>query len=70
VIAVKGVLGGLIAFICLILAGVCFYMFQTSNPSNTMYAIGGGVFALLMVVFGVMFLSGRVNKTEDIHITE
>jgi hypothetical protein len=31
---------------------------------------GAVVFAILMVVFGVMFLSGRVNKTEDIHITE
>jgi hypothetical protein len=28
------------------------------------------VFAVLMVVFGGMFLSGRVNKTDDIHITE
>ena len=64
----KGVLGGLIAFVCLILAGVCFYMFQ--NSGTTMYGVAGGVFALLMVIFGVMFLSGRVNKTEDIHITE
>ena len=26
--------------------------------------------SVLMVVFGVMFMSGRVNKSEDIHITE
>jgi hypothetical protein len=32
--------------------------------------IAAVVFAILMVVFGVMFLSGRVNNTEDIHITE
>lgn len=35
-----------------------------------MFMIGGIVLAVLMVVFGVMFMSGRVNKTEDIHITE
>ncbi len=67
-ISVKGVLGGLIAFVCLVLAGVCFYMFQHSG--TTMYAVGAGIFGLLMVIFGAMFLSGRVNKTEDIHITE
>jgi hypothetical protein len=32
--------------------------------------IGGIAFAVLTFVFGVMFLSGRVNKAEDIHITE
>jgi hypothetical protein len=35
-----------------------------------MFIVGGVVLAVLMVVFGVMFMSGRVNKTEEIHITE
>lgn len=60
---------GLIAFVCLIAAGFCFYKFQAA-AGGTPYMIGGIVLAILMVVFGVMFLSGRVNKTEDIHITE
>jgi hypothetical protein len=32
--------------------------------------VGGIVFGILTVIFGVMFLSGRINKSEDIHITE
>jgi len=67
---VKGPLSGVIAVISLIIAIFCFYRFQTVPAAGSIYVIGGIVFALLMVVFGVMFLSGRVNKTEDIHITE
>ena len=64
----KGMLSGLLSLVSLIIAGVCFYRFQSTG--NTMFMIGAIIFALLMVVFGVMFLSGRVNKSEDIHITE
>ena len=66
----KGMLSGLLSLISLIIAGLLFYMFQSTPGANSMYMIGGIVFAILMVIFGVMFLSGRVNKTEDIHITE
>ena len=65
----KGPFSGVIAVISLIVAVFCFYKFQ-QPVGGTIYMIGGIVFALLMVVFGVMFLSGRVNKTDDIHITE
>jgi hypothetical protein len=65
---VKGPLGGLLAVICLIGAAFCFYKFQ--EIGTTLYVVIGIVLAVLMVLFGVMFLSGRVNKTEDIHITE
>ena len=61
-------INGLIAFVCLIGAVFCFYEFQ--HDAGTMYMVGGIVFAVLMAVFGVIFLSGRVNKSEDIHITE
>ena len=66
----KGMLSGLLSLVSLIIAGWCFYKYGQTQPANTMFMIGAVVFALLMVVFGVMFLSGRVNKTEDIHITE
>lgn len=67
----KGMLYGLIALVSLVVASFCLYKYQTAPPPpNTIFIIGAGVFALLMVVFGVMFLSGRVNKSEDIHITE
>lgn len=65
----KGPFGGLLAVICLIGAAFCFYKFQEPT-GTTMYVVIGIILAILMVLFGVMFLSGRVNKTEDIHITE
>lgn len=35
-----------------------------------MYLIGVVIFLIVTLVFGGMFLSGRVNKNDDIHITE
>jgi len=61
---------GLLAFVCLVGAAFCFWKFQSTATGGTPYMIGGIVLAILMAIFGVMFLSGRVNKTEDIHITE
>ena len=66
----KGPFSGILAVISLVVAIFCFYKFQTTPAANTMYMVGGIIFALIMVAFGVMFLSGRVNRTEDIHITE
>ena len=66
----KGPLSGVLAVICLIAAVFCFWKFQSTPNATTMLMVGGIVLAILMVVFGVMFMSGRVNKTEDIHITE
>jgi hypothetical protein len=63
-------INGLIALVCLLAAGFCFWKFQATPDASSMFMIGGIVFAVLMAVFGVMFLSGRVNKSEDIHITE
>jgi 4-amino-4-deoxy-L-arabinose transferase-like glycosyltransferase len=61
-------INGLIALIGLLAAAFCFYRFQQGG--GTMFGVLAAVAALVMVIFGVMFLSGRVNKTEDIHITE
>ena len=66
----SGLLNGLLALISIVIAAVCFYMYTRSNPPQTLYIIVAIIFAILMVVFGGMFLSGRVNKTDDIHITE
>ena len=35
-----------------------------------MWLIGVVVFLIATLVFGGMFLSGRVNKNDDVHITE
>ncbi|HRJ88627.1 MAG: hypothetical protein JNK51_09725 [Blastocatellia bacterium] len=65
----KGSLSGLIAVVGLLLTAGSFYMYVKS-PANTMYLIGVVIFLIVTLVFGGMFLSGRVNKNEDIHITE
>jgi len=70
VIFVKGMLNGLLALVCLAVAAWSFYTYTKTEPPNNLYIIMAIVFGIAMVAFGGMFLSGRVNKTEDIHITE
>lgn len=59
----------LLAFVALILTALSFWMYR-SSPENTMWLVGVVVFLLATLVFGALYLSGRVNKGEDIHITE
>ena len=60
----------LLALVSLIVAGVSFRFYTTTVPENKMYIIGAILFGILTIVFGGLFLSNRVNKTDDIHITE
>lgn len=62
-------LNGLLAVISLIVAACTFY-FYTQSGDNKVYLIAAIVFLLIGLGLGGLFLSGRVNKTEDIHITE
>ena len=64
----KGMLNGLLAVVSLAIALVCFFVYR--GNANSFYIILAIIFGVLFVVFGGMFLSGRVNKTEEIHITE
>lgn len=66
----KGPLNGLLAVVCLVIAAGSFYFYTRSSPPQNIYIILAITFAVLMIVFGGLFLSGRVNKSEDIHITE
>jgi len=59
---------GLLAFVSLLVTIAAFYFYV--NSSNTLYLILTIVFLLATLGFGGVFLSGRVNKKEDIHITE
>ena len=59
---------GLLAVVSLAIAVVCFIYYRQN--ASTLLIVLTIIFGVLMVVFGGMFLSGRVNKTEDIHITE
>ena len=65
----KGALNGLLAVVSLALGAVSFYKY-VSGGDNKIYFIAAIVFLILTLVFGGLFLSGRMNKTEEIHITE
>lgn len=58
-----------LALISLLLTAGSFYMYR-STTGSTIYLIATVVCLILTLLFGALFLSGRVNKTEDIHITE
>jgi hypothetical protein len=60
----------LLALVSLLIAAGSFYYFQMKDGGGTLFLIIGIVFGILFLVFGVFFMSSRVNKTEDIHITE
>lgn len=62
-------MNGLLAFVSLILTALSFWMYR-SSADNTLWLVGVIVFLIGTLVFGGLFLSGRVNKGEDIHITE
>lgn len=59
---------GLLAFISAIATGFSFWRFQHSG--ETYLIILTIIFLIAAIGLGAMFLTGRVNKTEDIHITE
>ncbi len=65
----KGMLNGLLALVSLAVAAGSFYMYLQSQD-NKLYLGGFIIFLLIFIALGGMFLSGRVNKTDDIHITE
>lgn len=62
-------LNGLLALVSLVLTAGSFYFYRNSG-GTTMYFVAVIVFLILTLVFGGLFLSGRMNKTEEIHITE
>ncbi len=64
----KGSINGLLAVVSIVIAAVSFYFYRAN--ANFALIILAIVFVVAAVAFGGLFLSGRVNKTEDIHITE
>ena len=68
----KDMLYAVLALISIIVAGFFFYTYVNQDPetaSSTPF-IGVIVCLVIALILGALFLSGRVNKTEDIHITE
>ncbi len=68
-IFVKDMLYALLALLSLGGAAFSFIKYTGSND-NKIFLVVAIVCILLAVVLGGLFLSGRVNKNEDIHITE
>ncbi|MFM9905559.1 MAG: hypothetical protein ACKVQJ_13430 [Pyrinomonadaceae bacterium] len=58
-----------LALVTAVIAAISFYMF-VNGGGQTLYIAIAIICGLLTVVLGGLFLSGRVNKKEDIHITE
>jgi sugar phosphate permease len=62
-------MNGLLALVSLVLTVASFLMYQRS-ADNKLWLAGFILFLIGTLVFGGLFLSGRVNKGDDIHITE
>jgi len=66
---VKGALNGFVAVVCLAIGVVAIVLYRM-NATYWYLLWASVIFIILALVFGALFLSGRLNKTEDIHITE
>ncbi len=68
----NNLLYGLLALVSFVVAGYLF--FSKRGAADSEQSLFSLVVAIILVVvgiiFGSLFLAGRVNKTEDIHITE
>ncbi len=66
---VKDMLSALLALVAAVGAAFSFYKYTTSGD-NKVFLVIAIVCVLATVALGGLFLSGRVNKNDDIHITE
>lgn len=65
----KDMLYAVLALVTALIAAFFFYSYVKSEE-NTLYIVIAILAVILTIVFGGLFLSGRVNRTDDIHITE
>ena len=65
----RDMLFAVLALVSVVLAAGSFY-YYINKGGETIYIVATIVFIVLTVVLGGLFLSGRVNKDEEIHITE
>ena len=59
----------LLALVSAVAAAFSFYKY-TNSDDNKVFLVAAIVCAIATVALGGLFLSGRVNKKEEIHITE
>jgi len=68
VIFVKDLLFAVLALASAVIAAYFLYSFQKYDDQTSL--IIGIILALLAIVFGGLFMFGKVNQHDDIHITE
>lgn len=66
----KDLLFALLGLIAAALAAYFFFDFQHDKVGNSSSLVLGIILALVAVVFGGLFMFGRVNRHDEIHITE
>ncbi|KXJ99004.1 MAG: hypothetical protein UZ17_ACD001002516 [Acidobacteria bacterium OLB17] len=64
-----GSLNGILAVLAAIVGVFSIYKYMAS-ADNKLWMVIGIIAILAFLGLGAMFLSGRMNKTDDIHITE
>lgn len=69
-IFVKGSLNALLALVAAVIGAFSLYYYIERSDDQKLYLVLGIVFILAAIALGGLFLSGRVNREEDIHITE
>lgn len=67
-IFVKDMLFAVLALVTAV--GAVFSWLQYTGSANIIFLVLFGILIIATIALGAMFLSGRVNKKEDIHITE
>lgn len=65
----KNTLLALLAVVSALVAVFFFYRFQNSADGTTNLILGI-LFVVVFVGLGIMYMTNKVNKQEDIHITE
>ncbi len=67
-IFVKDMLYAVLALVTAV--GAVFSWLQYTKSANSLFLVVFGVLVVATIALGALFMSGRVNKGEDIHITE
>lgn len=67
-IFVKDMLYAVLALVTAV--GAVFSWLQYTKSANNLFLVVFGVLVVATIALGALFMSGRVNKGEDIHITE
>ena len=64
----RNTLFALLGLVSAVIAAYFLYKFQHNDDQTSMLV--GIIFALAAIVFGGLFMFGRVNQHDEIHVTE